>query len=78
MPDCKQENRNEQRKRNYARGCWDNDRHDKPFNSFESLLIRLHIIKDRMLARLLKRSVQGIQVKRCRIKCYTVKNAIRK
>ena len=67
MPNCTKDNRKGQRKRNYLRGVFGKNRFI-PFTSFEKRLVMLHIIPDRLLARILGRSTNGIQSLRWRIK----------
>ena len=67
MPNCKQKNRNSQRKRNYELGRFGN-KISNPYNNFEKFIIKYHIIPDRYLAKLLGSSTNGIQTKRWRIK----------
>ena len=57
--------KNRWRKRNYERGRF--GRKTK-FNKFECLLIKYHILPDRLVARILKSSANGIQSKRWRMK----------
>jgi hypothetical protein len=71
MPKNKQskvrEERNKWRRFNYERGKF-GSRRNKNFNKFERWLIKIHIINDRTLAKLLHTSTNGIQVLRWRIK----------
>lgn len=67
MPNCTKANRKGQRERNYYRGIFGKNKFT-PFTKLEKRLVILHIIPDRILAKLLGRSTNGIQTLRCRIK----------
>ena len=60
--------RNRQRKINYDRDGSDRRRGGKPWLRCEVEMILEHKYKDRMLAKILGRSVAAIQVKRAKIK----------
>lgn len=58
---------NRNRKANYQKGNF-SDGTARPYTLDEMELILEHSMSDRELAKLLKRSVQSIQIKRCRLK----------
>lgn len=60
--------RNRQRKINYDRDGSDRRRSNKPWLNYEVEMILEHEHTDRMLAKILGRSVAAIQVKRCSLK----------
>ena len=56
-----------QRLRNYAAGRL-HALPKRPWDSFEDALVLLHGESDRELAKRLRRSVQAIQIRRCRLR----------
>ena len=56
------------RKSNYIKGRIFSNGEYRPYTNRECRLILAHKIFDRELARILKRSVQAIQIMRCRLK----------
>ena len=60
--------RNRQRKINYDRDGSDRKRSGRPWMRHEVEMILEHRYKDRMLAKILGRSVAAIQVKRAKLK----------
>ena len=67
MPNCKSQYRKGQRERNYLKGIFGHNKFT-PFSKLEKLLVMWHIIPDRLLAKILGRSTNGIQSLRWRIK----------
>ena len=59
--------RNKQRKSNYKKGNFRDNKKIHRYNYDEEMLIIAHIISDRELAKELKTSVEAIQLKRCRL-----------
>jgi len=60
--------RNKSRLANYARGNVNSNRRFKRYSRIEKICIRDRVFSDRTLALLLERSVQAIQLQRCKIR----------
>jgi hypothetical protein len=62
----------ESKKRNYATTARNNPNHDQIYTTAEDTLILDSPLTDRELHHIIGRSVQGIQVRRCKLKNATV------